>query len=77
MKVSVVTWPTGQLVTVGLHDVMVYVRVLTMVEVSVLGGTVMLLLLGEVASDEVAEEDAGVEEGSAVEEGISDDSEGS
>jgi len=35
VKTSVVVFPTGQSVTVGLHDVMVYVRVLRIVEVSV------------------------------------------
>lgn len=35
MIISVVTWPTGQLVTVGAQDVTVYTEVVIMVEVRV------------------------------------------
>jgi hypothetical protein len=51
VRTSVVACPTWQFVTVGLHDVMVYVRVLRIVEVSVRGVPV---LLGHAAADELS-----------------------
>lgn len=51
VKTSVVTLPTGQFVTVGLHDVMVYVWVLRIVDVSVRGVEVSV---GQVSVEEAS-----------------------